>query len=90
MKRPSPRRGGGSRIGSVAGTLAAAVPALLSFTLASHCAVDRAPAGARLTPLGAGPTVVFDLQALPLPNIPQPNDVATFPDPRAAPAVAST
>jgi len=81
MKRPSPRRGGGSRIGSVAGTLAAGVPALISFTLASHCAVDRAPAGARLTPLGAGPTVVFDLQALPLPNIPQPNDVATFPDP---------
>ncbi len=66
-----------------ASTLSAAVPALalLSCAFATHCTVDRAPAGARLTPPGNGPTIVFDLLRRPLPEIPQPNDVATFPDP---------
>ena len=45
------------------------------------CAVDTAPKGLRATPLGTGPQVVFDLQRRPLPEIPYPNDVATFPDP---------
>src|SRR5580704_4019011 len=67
--------------GSRVRAFAAAIPLAAAFTLATHCSMDHAPAGARLTPPGSGPTVVFDLQALPLPNIPQPNDVATFPDP---------
>jgi len=31
--------------------------------------------------VGNGPTVIFDATRRPLPEIPQPNDVATFPDP---------
>jgi len=49
--------------------------------LAPACAVDTAPSGARATPPGDGPTVVFDAARRPLPEIPQPNDVATFADP---------
>jgi hypothetical protein len=45
------------------------------------CDVDTAPVGLRATPEGEGPTVVFDLTARPLPDIPAPNDVATFADP---------
>ncbi len=45
------------------------------------CALDRAPTGLRLTPPGDGPTVRFDRQARPLPDIPLPNDLATFADP---------
>src|SRR5687767_9686881 len=48
---------------------------------ASACDVDRAPEGARRTPDGDGPRVVFDVTRRPLPEIPQPNDVATFADP---------
>ena len=33
------------------------------------------------TPLGTGPRIVWDLEAAPLPEIPLPNDVATWPDP---------
>jgi hypothetical protein len=35
----------------------------------------------RATPLGTGPRVVWDLTARPLPEIPLPNDMATWPDP---------
>jgi hypothetical protein len=45
------------------------------------CAGDTVPAGLALTPTGTGPAIVFDLTAQPLPIIPLPNDVATFPDP---------
>jgi hypothetical protein len=45
------------------------------------CAVDTIPAPLRATPTGNGPVVVFDLFAQPLPDIPLPNDVATFADP---------
>jgi hypothetical protein len=45
------------------------------------CDVDSIPEGARRAPPGNGPQVVFDLSKRPLPDIPQPNDVATFPDP---------
>jgi hypothetical protein len=45
------------------------------------CAVDEVPDGARLTPDGAGPLVVFDLVARPFPAIPFPNDVVTAADP---------
>ncbi|HEY2509995.1 MAG TPA: hypothetical protein VGI39_04040, partial [Polyangiaceae bacterium] len=54
---------------------------LALFGALPHCAVDHAPAGLRATPPGSGPAVVFDLERRPLPEIPQPNDVATFPDP---------
>jgi hypothetical protein len=45
------------------------------------CDVDTIPDGARRTPVGTGPRVVFDVLRRPLPEIPAPNDVATFPDP---------
>jgi hypothetical protein len=53
---------------------------LLAAVLAS-CGVDTIPVGLRSTPPGDGPVVVFDLLAKPLPDIPVPNDIATFPDP---------
>jgi hypothetical protein len=45
------------------------------------CSVDTIPSTLAQTPPGSGPTVVFDLFHTPLPDIPQPNDIATFPDP---------
>lgn len=45
------------------------------------CAMDTIPDGLRRTPAGDGPEIVFDLLERPLPNIPVPNDVATFADP---------
>ncbi len=53
----------------------------LSCALAPGCAIDTAPSGARATPAGDGPAIVFDTTRRPLPEIPQPNDVATFADP---------
>ncbi|MEZ4261001.1 MAG: hypothetical protein R3B36_18130 [Polyangiaceae bacterium] len=53
----------------------------LVLALAGGCFVDRAPGGARETPPGTGPQIVFELTRRPLPEIPQPNDVATFADP---------
>ncbi|MCC6752205.1 MAG: hypothetical protein IT371_31430 [Deltaproteobacteria bacterium] len=46
------------------------------------CAGPR-PEGLGFTEPGPGPTVIFDLDALPLPELPLPNDVATRPDPSA-------
>ena len=43
--------------------------------------MDTVPAGLQAAPPGDGPVVQFDLTARPLPNIPTPNDIATFPDP---------
>ncbi|CAN5538188.1 hypothetical protein BH09MYX1_BH09MYX1_07690 [soil metagenome] len=48
--------------------------------LATSC-TDVAPDGLYATPAGNGPEVVFDVARRPLPEIPVPNDVATFPDP---------
>jgi len=45
------------------------------------CAMDSIPNGLQATPPGDGPVVVFDLTRRPLPEIPAPNDVATFADP---------
>ncbi|MEZ4437998.1 MAG: hypothetical protein R3B72_02850 [Polyangiaceae bacterium] len=42
---------------------------------------DRAPTGLGPTPSGPGATVRFDLGHQPLPEIPLPNDTATWPDP---------
>jgi hypothetical protein len=49
--------------------------------LAASCVMDRVPAGLRRTPAGPGPIVRFDLSHRPLPEIPIPNDVATWSDP---------
>ncbi len=58
------------------------IPALsLVVVLAASCSIDTAPRGARATPKGPGARVVFDLTRRPLPELPLPNDVATFPDP---------
>ncbi len=43
--------------------------------------VDRVPDGFGRTPPGPGAVVRFDLAAKPLPEIPLPNDTATWPDP---------
>src|SRR6476661_6892633 len=50
-------------------------------TAGPGCEIDTAPDGARATPPGDGPTIVFDTTRRPLPEIPQPNDIATFADP---------
>jgi len=59
-------------------------PVLAFATLsvvAASCVMDQAPAGLRRTPSGPGATVRFDLSHKPLPDIPLPNDTATWPDP---------
>jgi hypothetical protein len=58
----------------------ACVLAVASAMLPS-CSVDSAPEGLARTKPGDGPTVVFDLTHRPLPDIPVPNDIATFADP---------
>lgn len=55
--------------------------AALLVTLGASCVMDRAPSGLRRTPDGPGPKVRFDLSHQPLPEIPIPNDVATWADP---------
>ncbi|MDB4933962.1 MAG: hypothetical protein JWP87_934 [Labilithrix sp.] len=57
------------------------VACAIATTIAPGCAIDTAPDGARRTPAGDGPEIVFDTSRRPLPEIPQPNDVATFADP---------
>ncbi len=51
------------------------------FVAASACEVDTIPAGLRRTPPGTGPRIKFDTAHRPLPEVPLPNDVATFADP---------
>ena len=53
----------------------------LAGLVVAACAVDTAPTGLHRTPAGPGARVVFDTARRPLPEIPLPNDVATFPDP---------
>ena len=57
------------------------VATLGAVTLAGACGVDTAPDGLRATPPGDGPVVKFDVTHRPLPEVPLPNDVATFADP---------
>ena len=45
------------------------------------CSIDSAPDRLGATPAGDGSRVRFDLYAEPLPDIPLPNDVASWPDP---------
>ncbi len=66
-----PRRSSLSRLGL-------GLPACI---LLAACAVDTAPEGLRRTPSGPGAHVVFDTARRPLPEVPLPNDIATFPDP---------
>ncbi|MBI2394678.1 MAG: hypothetical protein HYV09_34235 [Deltaproteobacteria bacterium] len=54
---------------------------LASVATAQGCAIDEAPGGVRRSVKTGGPTVVFDFAHKPLPEIPLPIDVATFPDP---------
>ncbi|HHH29750.1 MAG TPA: hypothetical protein ENK57_15585, partial [Polyangiaceae bacterium] len=54
---------------------------VLFLVLLTSCNGGGLPAGWYETPLGDGPRVVWDLEAQPLPEIPLPNDVATWPDP---------
>ncbi len=55
--------------------------ALVVPLAALSCSVDQAPAGlARALP-GDGPVVRFDISHKPLPDIPMPNDIGTWPDP---------
>src|SRR4051812_17897712 len=54
---------------------------LATVALAGACGVDTAPDGLRMTPPGDGPMVKFDVSHRPLPDVPLPNDVATFADP---------
>jgi hypothetical protein len=54
---------------------------LASACSALACSVDQAPEGLKRTPAGSGPFVRFDTQHKPLPDIPFPNDVGTWPDP---------
>jgi hypothetical protein len=52
-------------------------------TLVAACGQGDEPIAWRATPRGDGPRVVWDLYTETLPQIPLPNDVATWPDPTA-------
>jgi hypothetical protein len=54
---------------------------LSAIAVAPGCAVDEAPGGVKKANKTGGPMVVFDLGHRPLPEIPLPNDIATWPDP---------
>ncbi|MFO0618359.1 MAG: hypothetical protein U0414_37545 [Polyangiaceae bacterium] len=53
----------------------------LAMTIAAASCDESAPHGLRRTPAGPGATIRFDLAHTPLPEIPLPNDTATWPDP---------
>lgn len=52
--------------------------------LLASCETGGLPQGWRATPPGDGPTVTWDLDHEPLPDLPLPNDFATYPDPGTA------
>ena len=51
------------------------------IALGAACGIDTAPDGLRRTPAGDGPMVKFDTAHRPLPEVPLPNDIASFADP---------
>ena len=53
----------------------------MTCALSMACSGGGLPVGLADTPPGTGPMIVWDLEAEPLPEIPLPNDVATWPDP---------
>ncbi len=55
--------------------------ACVAVVLGQGCSVDTAPTGLRATPPGTGPVIKWDLSHRPLPDVPIPNDIATFADP---------
>lgn len=55
--------------------------AIFVVALGVACAGDDSPTAWRATPAGDGPKVKWDLYADNLPEIPLPNDIATWPDP---------
>lgn len=55
--------------------------ALAAMAVAASCVMDQATPALRRTPAGPGAVVRFDLAHKPLPDIPLPNDTATWPDP---------
>jgi hypothetical protein len=57
------------------------IPVLFALGCAAACDVDTAPDGLRATPPGPGAQVIFEPTRRPIPEVPLPNDVATFPDP---------
>ncbi len=57
------------------------VSAVGVIALGAACGIDTAPDGLRATPSGNGPVVKFDVAHRPLPDVPLPNDLATFADP---------
>ncbi|CAN5912430.1 hypothetical protein BH11MYX4_BH11MYX4_13820 [soil metagenome] len=61
--------------------LSLVVSATAILALGAACGIDTAPDGLRATPAGSGPVVKFDVAHRPLPEVPLPNDVATFADP---------
>lgn len=55
---------------------------LLAIVVASPaCAPDAAPDGVKRATKTGGPKIRFDLSKKPLPDLPLPNDVGTWPDP---------
>ncbi len=60
----------------------AAVVALgLACGVAPACTMDQAPQGLERTPPGPGVVIRYDMFHKPLPEIPLPNNIATWPDP---------
>ena len=57
------------------------ISAFAVVALGAACGIDTAPDGLRATPAGTGPLVKFDVSHRPLPEVPLPNDLATFADP---------
>lgn len=55
--------------------------ALAAAVAVASCSLDTAPSGDGRAKPGDGPTVRWDMAAKPLPDIPLPNDLATWPDP---------
>jgi len=58
--------------------------ALGASLLLASCETGGLPEGWRATPPGDGPMVTWDLDHEPLPDLPLPNDFATYPDPSTA------
>ncbi|MCS6800131.1 MAG: hypothetical protein NZ898_16695, partial [Myxococcota bacterium] len=54
---------------------------LLVCSPGAACATGGLPEGLAPAPDGTGPAIVWDLEAVPLPVIPLPNDAASWPDP---------
>ncbi|MFH1131963.1 MAG: hypothetical protein V1754_11550 [Pseudomonadota bacterium] len=58
------------------------ISSAFALILLASCAGDR-PAGIQQTPSGNGPMVVWNLDALPFPELPFPNDLATIVNPNS-------